>query len=128
MKNLNRMTRKSCLQNYAVELIMGAIFIFLLILYKKPIGLLEGLPIGLGGGGLFYSFFKKRDLDERDHSLFYKVNHFTLAATIAGIVVVKLCNDVSGLADFINISWAQMIISVYFFFHGLFGLIMFLRK
>ncbi len=128
MKKSNRITRKSRLQNYLVELIMGAAFITLLILYKKPIGLLEGLPIGMGGGALFYSFFKRKDLDERDHSLFYRVNHFTLAATIAGIVVVKLCNDVPGLADFINASWAQMIISVYFFFHGLFGLIMFLRK
>ena len=128
MKKSNRITRKSCLQNYVAELIMGATFITLLILYKKPVGLLESLPIGLGGGTLFYSFFKKSDLDERDHSLFYRVNHFTLAATIAGIVVVKLCNDVPGLTDFINVSWAQMVISVYFFFHGLFGLILFLRK
>ncbi len=128
MKKNNTITRKNCLQNYTVELIMGAVFIALLIAYKKPFGLLEGLPIGLGGGGLFYSFFRKKDLDERDLSLFYKVNHFTLAATIVGIVIVKLCNDISGLSDFINISWAQMIISVYFFFHGLFGLILFLRK
>lgn len=124
----SRITRKACLQNYAVELIMGATFIILLILYKKPIGLLEGLPIGLGGGGLFYSFFRKRDLDERDHSLFYKVNHFTLAATIAGIVVVKLMQDIPGISEFINACWAQMIISVYFFFHGVFGLILFLKK
>ena len=128
MKKAIRMTRKSCLQNYAVELIMGAAFIILLIISKKPVGLLEGLPIGMGGGTLFYGFFKRKDLDERDHSLFYKVNHFTLAATIAGIVVVKLCNDVPGLADFIDVSWAQMIISVYFFFHGVFGLILFLKK
>ena len=128
MKRNNTITRKNCLQNYTVELIMGAVFIALLIVYKKPVGLLESLPIGMGGGGLFYSFFRRKDLDERDLSLFYKVNHFTLAATIVGIVIVKLCNDISGLSDFINISWAQMIISTYFFFHGLFGLILFLRK
>ncbi len=128
MKKVIRMTRKSCLQNYAVELIMGAAFIILLIIYKKPVGLLEGLPIGMGGGAFGYFFLKKHELDERDHLLYYKTNHLTLAAVVVGIVVVKLCNDVPGLADFINSSWAQMIISVYFFFHGLFGLLLFLKK
>ena len=121
-------TRKACLQNYTVELLMGATFILFLIIYKKPVGLLVGMPIGMGGGTFIYNFLKKRKLDERDYSLFYRVNHFTLAAIIVGIVTIKLLNGIPGLADFINASWAQMIISVYFFFNGLFGLTLFLKK
>ena len=128
MNKTNGITRKTCVLNFTFEIITGVIFILFLIINKKPVGMLEGLPIGMGGGAFIYNFLRKWDLDERDYSLYHKTNHLTLAAVVVGIIVVKLLNDVPGVTEFIDASWAQMIISVFFLFHGIFGLILFNRE
>jgi len=89
---------------------------------------IESLPIGMGGGSFVYYFIRKRNLDERDYYLFYKVNHLTLGAVVLGIVAARLLNDIPEAAKFIQMYWAQMMILVFFLFHGLFGLILFLKK
>ncbi|HHE37206.1 MAG TPA: hypothetical protein ENL20_01365 [Candidatus Cloacimonetes bacterium] len=123
-----KITRKLCIFDFIFEVIFGAIFIILIILMKEPTSLIEGLPIGMGGGAIVYYFLRKRNLDERDYYLYYKVNHFTLGAVILGIVAAKLMNDIPAVSEFIQVNWSQMIILVFFLFHGLFGLILFLKK
>ncbi|NQT65453.1 MAG: hypothetical protein HQ554_04680 [FCB group bacterium] len=128
MKEKKRPTRKNCIIDFITEIIFGIVFMILIIIYGKPVGLLEGLPIGMGGGMIIYYFFKKRKLDERDYYLYYKVNHFTLATVMGVVVVSRLMIDLSRFTEFINASWAQVIILSFFFFHGLFGLLLFLKK
>ena len=128
MKEKNRFTRKNCIFDFIIEIIFGIVFLILIIIYGKPVGLLESLPIGMWCGMIFYYFFKKRKLDERDYYLYYKVNHFTLATVMGVVVISRLMIDLPEFTEFINASWAQVIILSFFFFHGLFGLLLFLRK
>ena len=128
MKKINQSTRKNCIIDFITEIIFGTVFMILIIIYGKPIGLLEGLPIGMGGGMIIYYFFRKRKLDERDYYLYYKVNHYTLATVMGAVVILRLVIDLPKFTEFINASWAQLIILSFFFFHGLYGLILFLRK
>ena len=128
MKKINQPTRKKCIIDFITEFIFGIVFMILIIIYGRPIGLLESLPIGMGGGMIIYYFFRKRKLDERDYYLYYKVNHFTLATVMGAVVILRLVVDLPKFSDFINASWAQLIILSFFFFHGLYGLILFVRK
>ncbi|MDP8268496.1 MAG: hypothetical protein P9L97_07205 [Candidatus Tenebribacter davisii] len=120
--------RKTCIFDFISEIVFGIVFVILIIIYGKPVGILEGLPLGMGGGMIIYYFFRKRKLDERDYYLYYKVNHFTLAAVMGAVVISRLMIDLPRFTEFVNASWAQLVILSFFFFHGLFGLILFLRK
>ncbi|MBC8183381.1 hypothetical protein H8E88_20000, partial [candidate division KSB1 bacterium] len=73
-----KITRKHCILDFTFEIIFGASFIILLLLMKTPTSTVEGLPLGLGGGSIVYYFIRRRNLDERDYYLYYKVNHLTL--------------------------------------------------
>ena len=125
-----KITRKTCIFDFITEIIYSTLFISLLIYFKKPFGIVNNLPILMGAGAVIYYFLRKRNLDERDYYLYYKVNHFTLCSVILGIVIIKfkLIYSISGISEFMEASWAQLVILVFFFFHGLFGLILFLKK
>jgi len=120
--------RKTCIFDFISEIVFGIVFVILIIIYGKPVGILGGLPLGMGGGMIIYYFFRKRKLDERDYYLYYKVNHFTLAAVMGAVVISRLMIDLPRFTEFVNASWAQLVILSFFFFHGLFGLMLFLRK
>ena len=121
-------TRKKFIENFLIEMIFGTLFIALLIFYKKPVGIIEGMSIGTGSVLFLFSFLKRKELDERDYFLYYKVNHFTLASLILGIVLFRTLSYSLSLSVFVAATWAPMIMFIYFFFHGLFGLIFFLKK
>ncbi len=118
-----KINRKQCIYDFIVEIIFGTIFIISIIVQKTPFAISFDFPVILGLGAFIYYFIRKRDLDERDYYLYYRINHLTLGFMILTIGIPRIFNF-----QFFDQYWASFIMSAFFFFHGSVGLIYFIKK
>jgi len=66
------------------------------------------------------AFFGKRKMDEREYQLLYKVGCFTLFMVYAAMFFIYFLLP--------SMNWLLALACVFFFFHGLCGLVIFARE
>ena len=118
-----KINRKQCIYDFIFEIIFGAIFLISIFTQKSPFGITFDLPVFVGFATFIYYFIRKRDLDERDYYLYYRINHLTLGFMILTIGILRIF-----CLQFFDQYWASFIMSAFFFFHGSVGIIYFYKK
>jgi len=104
--------RENLYVRFAVELIVGIIVFLSILLFGEKGGFSLALMVLL-------TFFGKKKLDEREYQLFYKVDHYTISFVILAMVIIFFLLP--------SINWLLALVSVFLFFQGLCGLVIFAR-
>ncbi len=109
MKNF----RENLMARFVTELIIGIItFIGILLMGDKGTVLFSLIALLV--------IFRKNKMDEREYQLFYKAGHFTAFGVYLAMFFIYYFLP--------NINWFFALASVFLFFHGLSGSIIFARE
>lgn len=102
--------RENLKARFIAELIIGIVtFTVLLLLGDKGFAMFALIALLV--------IFRKKKMDEREYQLFYKTGHFTAFGVFLAMIFIYYFLP--------SIDWLLALVSIFLFFHGLSGAIIF---